>query len=136
MVKYLLRFFYRRQKYKTANLSVNGKQFNAIIADTFMKRMIGLMFKDKLGSNQCMAIVFSEEGRWGIWMRNMLFPIDVVWADATGRAVYIKENLAPCSGLNCETYMPDKKAKYVIEFSAGTAKKLKLKKGSRLRLNL
>jgi uncharacterized membrane protein (UPF0127 family) len=121
------------QKYETKRIKLEGKPFNAIIADTFAKRMIGLMFREKLPKVDCMLFIFGSEEGQGIWMRNMCFPIDVVWIDENKRVVDIKENLKPCSSFfNCRTYYPKRAAKYIIEFNSGTVKEKKMRGGSKL----
>jgi uncharacterized protein len=131
----LLKFLYKRQKYKTVTISISKKRYNAIIADTFIKKMIGLMYRNGIAKNQCMLFIFASEDYHAIWMQNMLFPIDVVWADSRGRIVDIAENLKPCkSMLGCKEFVPKRAAKYVLEFSEGTAKSSKLKIGLNLDL--
>jgi len=121
------------QKYRTKGIRLNGKTFNAIIADTFAKRMIGLMFRDKLPKGSCMLFIFENEGREGIWMRNMHFPIDVVWLDGNKAVVDIKEGLRPCrSFFNCRTHYPREAAKYIIEFNQGTVSAEGIRAGSKL----
>ena len=122
------------QKYRKERISINGKMFTAIIADSIIKKMIGLMFRNGLPASQCMLFVFPREGHHGIWMRNMLFSIDVVWLDKDMRVVDIKERMRPCKQFSdCIPYSPRGKAKYVIEFSSGTVKRLKIRNGGRVR---
>ena len=98
--------------------------------------MIGLMFREKLDKNKCMALIFPDDDFQGIWMRNMRFALDVVWADGKGKIVDIKENLQPCGSLfDFKTYVPKERAKYVVEFNSGTVKRNRIKKGSLIRLN-
>ena len=111
------------QKYKTRQISINEKQFEAIIADTMLKRIIGLMYREKIEKNQCMLFTFWGSGKQAIWMKNMKFAIDVIWIDDTLKIVDIQENLQPCSSiLNCPEYNPKADAKYIIELNSGAVK--------------
>jgi uncharacterized membrane protein (UPF0127 family) len=67
-----------------------------------------------------MLFVFEREDIYSFWMRNMKFPIDIVWLDKNKRVVYIKENAKPSD--YPELYTPDKKAMFVIEFVDGFVK--------------
>jgi uncharacterized protein len=123
------------QKYKTKIVKVNGKKFEALLADSLLKRMIGLMFRKSLPKNQCMLFTFWDEGYQSIWMYNMLFSIDVIWANRSLRIVDIRENMEPCRSMSgCRAYIPTEKAKYVIEFSSGSVKSNRIKKGSKIEI--
>jgi uncharacterized protein len=124
------------QKYRRTFIHVNNRRFIAIIADSSIKRMIGLMFRKGLGMNQCMLFMFPNEGLHSIWMHNMLFAIDAVWIDKRLSVVDVKKEIKPCNSFyNCATYSPKKESKYIIEFRSGTAKRYGIRIGSRLRLS-
>jgi len=111
------------QKYEHRGLSINGKSFSALVADSFSKRMIGLMFRKKLNKRECMLFIFGSEGDQAIWMRNMLFPIDVVWLDSKMRVVDTVQSIKPCKSiLSCKEYHPRRAAKYIIEMVSGSVK--------------
>ena len=59
-----------------------------------MKRMIGLMFREKYRQKPVHAFYFYTKRAQGIWMRNMHFPIDVAMGGLKCRAVDIKENFS------------------------------------------
>ncbi len=120
-------------KYKTASVSINGIWLNAIVADTWPKRMIGLMYRDSMADDTCMLFVFSKEGKYGIWMHGMKFPIDTLWIGKDFTIVDIKEDMRPC--IKCKIYMPENDAKYVIETNAGFARKNGIKKGLPIAIN-
>lgn len=112
---------------------MNGRKFSAIIADTPLKRMIGLMYRKGIKETQCMLFIFDQPGKHAIWMHNMLFAIDVLWIDDKFRVAEIKENFLPCKSLfNCKEYAPKKAAKYVIELNHGAAKRNGIKPGSKI----
>lgn len=130
----LLKFFYKRQRYVTKTLEINRGKYQVLVADSFLKRMIGLMYRKRLDKSCGMLFVFGREGVYSIWMYNMQFSIDVIWADRSGKIVDIEEELKPCgSFMNCRSYTPAYKAKYVIEFNARFVAKNRLKKGDAVR---
>lgn len=59
------------------------------IADTFEKRYTGLSDTEELGENEGMLFVHDSEGEPGYVMRDMAFPIDIVFVDADGEITTI-----------------------------------------------
>ncbi len=129
----MLELLYRMQRYKTASVYVKGKQLRAQLADSFVKHMLGLMFRRNIGKDECMLFVFSRESRQGIWMRNMRFPIDVMWIGRGNRVVDLVENATPSSR---QIYKPCEDSKYVLETNAGFIKRNRIKKGEAVRIAL
>lgn len=117
---------------QTFYLTVNGERFVADIAETAAKREQGLSGRAGLGENEAMFFIFDTDDRHGFWMKGMLFPIDIVWLNAAYRVVYIQSNASPSSYPNA--FFPDVEARYVAEFSSGTASRLGLKKGDYISL--
>jgi len=62
---------------------------DARIADTFDKRYTGLSNTSSLGPNEGMLFIHNSEGRRGYVMRDMAFPIDIVFIDADGEITTI-----------------------------------------------
>ncbi len=126
----ILKFVTSKLRYDTRNISVRGRVFKADVADSMLKQMIGLMYKESIRSDECMLFNFDYDAEHGIWMKNMIFPIDVVWLDSKMRIVHIKRDIQPCrKTFGCRTYYAGKKNRFVVEFKAGTARKLGLKIG-------
>src|SRR3990167_2025451 len=68
-----------------------------------------------------MFFVFPVSDTYGFWMRHMQFPIDMIWIDENFRIVHIEKSVTPDSFP--ETFTPDAPARFVLETSAGFAKK-------------
>ncbi|TQQ82464.1 DUF192 domain-containing protein [Halonotius roseus] len=62
---------------------------DARIADTFEKRYTGLSNTSSLGPNEGMLFIHGTEGRHSYVMRDMAFPIDIVFIDADGEITTI-----------------------------------------------
>ena len=60
-------------------------------------------------------------------MKDMNFPIDIIWFNDEMKIVFIQENALPSD--YPKTYTPDKDALYVLEVVAGYAKNNHLKVG-------
>ena len=89
------------------------------VADTESLREQGLSGRDSLPEGQGMLFVFEQDGLWGIWMKDMRFPIDIVWADASGTVITIAPGIAPDTYPN--SFYPTAPARYVLELPAGFA---------------
>ena len=64
-----------------------------------------------------MLFVFTEDGKYAFWMKDMQFSIDIIWLAADGTVVYIVPNLSPAT--YPQTYTPDTPARFVLEVPAG-----------------
>lgn len=62
-------------------------------------------------------------------MKGTLIPLDINWIDESGKVVHIKEGAKPCALENCESYVSDQDARYVLEINAGKVDEMGLKVG-------
>ena len=129
-----LKFLYKLQKYEEKKILINKKELTAIISDSFIKHMIGLMFRESLDKKSCMLFIFNRNAHHGVWMHNMRFPIDVIWLNEEMRLEDFVENIQPCKTLNCKTYTPKKMVKYIIELNSGFIGSNKINKNSKFAL--
>jgi len=113
---------------------INGAVFSVDISDTEMERNRGLSGREQLATDEGMLFVFEESGIYPFWMKDMNFPIDIVWIGEDLRIVYVKENATPESFP--EAFSPDIFARYVLEVNAGTTKSKKFKIGDKVILNI
>ena len=73
-------------------------------------------------------MVFDSNDMHGIWMKDMKFPLDLVWLDSSKKVVYIVKN-APPETPTKTVYVPKDPALYVIELPAGSVQKAGIKTG-------
>lgn len=117
--------------YRQVNVIVNGVVLVADIAATDEQRTKGLSVKDSLAENEAMLFVLDNEGEHTFWMKNMKFPIDIIWIDTDKTVVHIEHNLQPCgSELFCPTYKPNDESLYVLETVGGFAERHDIVKGT------
>ena len=89
---------------------------NVRIADTTQKRYTGLSDTDSLGPNEGMLFVHDAEARQAYVMREMAFPIDIVFVDADGTITRIHHaELPPAGTSNAELTRYAGRAQYVLE---------------------
>lgn len=111
---------------------LNGKEIAVVIADTKTLQEKGLSGYKKLEPNEGMFFVFSTPGAYGFWMKDMLFPIDIIWFDKDYRVVDLWEHATPES--YPKVYVPQKEAKYVLEVVSGFSSAHAVKYGDLLEL--
>jgi uncharacterized membrane protein (UPF0127 family) len=102
------------------------------VADTISSRELGLSGRKKINDDEGMLFVFDTPGRYGFWMKDMQFPLDIAWINQNGIVVYIERNVTP------ETYpkafINQSEALYVLEVNAGLMEKFGLYMGSKIKI--
>ena len=107
-----------------ARIVVNGFEILADVAITAEDQIKGLSIRDQMNENEGMLFAYDEPSRQSFWMKDMKFPIDIIWLNETGSVVHVEENLRPCvPSLDCPSFSPNENAQYVLETVAGFAQK-------------
>jgi len=96
------------------------------MADTDYARDRGLMFRNSLAPEEGMLFAFDKDVLCSMWMKNMRFPLDMLWIDQNKKIVHIRKNVPTCTS-SCEIITPPVSARYVIEVNAGFADKHQIK---------
>lgn len=125
----------REQMKPVAVVSVGSTVFKTEIADTDALRERGLSGRPNLANDEAMLLAFPKNDRWGIWMKNMNFSLDVVWLDEKKKVVHIEHDLQP-DAEPYNIYEPLVPARYVLEMKAGRAKQSNIKVGSPAKIQL
>jgi uncharacterized membrane protein (UPF0127 family) len=107
--------------------------FKAELADDAGERSMGLMFRNKLGANQGMLFVFSEDSLSPFWMQNTLIPLDIIFVDAEKKIVSLVAQAQPQT---TEPRSPAGPYRYVLEIPGGRAAALGIQAGDRLDFSL
>jgi uncharacterized membrane protein (UPF0127 family) len=111
-------------------VKIAGQNIKVDLALTPSEQEQGLSGRTELKENTGMLFVFPQPGKYGFWMKDMNFPIDMIWLGEDFRVVYIKKNASPL--LYPEVYGPgpnDANAEYVLEVVNGFSDKNNLKVG-------
>jgi uncharacterized membrane protein (UPF0127 family) len=96
-----------------------GRQFVVDVAISRHDRQRGLMYKKKLAPNGGLLIILPEMSRTAVWMKNVQFPLDVIWVAGSGEISDIR-SLPPCKTDPCPIYWPRAAAKYILEVAQGS----------------
>jgi uncharacterized membrane protein (UPF0127 family) len=80
--------------YKTGVVSISGHELKVQYADTTDEQQRGLGDRANLAQDQGMYFRFNQTAKEVVWMKNMQFPIDVIWIN-NSKVVQIDQNLLP-----------------------------------------
>lgn len=110
-------FVFSPQKTTQIRVFLGGEEIAVIIADTPASQEQGLSGREKLEPNEGMLFVFQTPMLTGFWMKDMLFPIDIIYFDAHHRIVDVWEGATPES--YPKVFTPRTPAQFVLEVPAG-----------------
>lgn len=108
-------------KINQTKLKLGTAEFVIEIADTPLKRQRGLSGQSTIGDNEGLLFIFPENSYPSFWMKEMNFPIDIIWLDENLFVVDITTNLDPQT--YPQTFSPTQPVKYVLEIKAGTSQR-------------
>lgn len=110
----------------------NGAEIIVEIADEAEEQSRGLSGRTELASNRGMLFIFNESVTQRFWMRDMLFPIDIIWLNS-GTIIGFEENVNPpiVDGI-LEIYESPGPVDMVMEVNAGFIKSVGLVIGGRV----
>jgi len=116
----------------TRLISVGDTTVVVDVVSTDLLRQKGLSGRESLADGTGMLFVFDTSDRWGIWMKDMRFAIDILWIREDGVVVTLKEHVAPESAPT--VFSSTEPARYVLELPAGFARKHGVGEGSVIQL--
>jgi len=120
---------------KFGSIEIDNKKFKIEIANDDWELQNGLSGRKKLKTNDGMFFIFPKSDYYVFWMKNMKFPIDILWIDG-GKIVDIKEK-APVPTTNfVEQYLSEQPAMYVLEINSGLVEKYGFKVGDKIRFDI
>jgi len=127
---FFARVYLSYSSYSKEPVLVKSAVFVGYVADTEEKRNQGLGGKRFLPSNTSMLFEFDKPDTHGIWMKDMLFSIDIIWLDKNKKIVNLISNAEPATYPH--VFYPPQKSLYVLEVRAGLIKDKNLKLGDEI----
>jgi uncharacterized membrane protein (UPF0127 family) len=117
----------------TPTATIAGQIFRLTTAISDQERQIGLSKTKSLSSNQGMIFMFQNPGYYSFWMKNMQFPIDIIYIKTDTIVTIIKNAQAPKSNNEGLTiYTPTQPSDKVLEIQAGLSEKYNFKSGDKI----
>lgn len=100
-------------------VTIGAQTFDIVLAANLKQRERGLSGRETLEADSGMWFVFPAAGKHGFWMKDMTFPIDLIWV-GPDRKVLGSTTLLPCAAMPCPIHLPPAPVAYVLEINAGT----------------
>jgi uncharacterized membrane protein (UPF0127 family) len=111
-----------------AQVRVNGQVFDAELPknpDAFAK---GLGGRPCITSSEGMLFRFKQPGQYPFWMKDMKFPIDIIWIGADHKVAAVEVNEKPST--YPDKFVNQKPAQYVLEIKANLSNELHINIGT------
>jgi uncharacterized membrane protein (UPF0127 family) len=109
-------------------INVNHQTINAEAAINGDQQTRGLGGRTCIQPNEGMLFIFNKEGTYPFWMKDMLFPIDIIWINKEHKVVHVAYSVQPST--YPQSFSNDQPAQYVLEIKDGQANKIRIKYGS------
>jgi len=98
---------------ETGTLQIASTSYSVSIADSDEERTQGLSGTASLKPQEGMLFLFPQADYHPFWMREMRFPIDIIWIDSSWHVVGITKEARPESYPSL--FYPPAPIKYVLE---------------------
>lgn len=122
------------QKFEVAPLTIDTaagpRAFQVELALTPEQQMQGLMFRRQLAADAGMLFIYPQAQEIAMWMKNTMIPLDMLFIGADGKVLRVQERAQPLSLATISSGAP---AKAVLELAGGSASRLGLKPGDKVR---
>lgn len=79
----------------------------------------GLSGRPTMPASNGMLFVFTRDAQWPMWMKDMHFPLDIIWLNSDKQIVHIATGVEPAT--YPKPFASDEPARYVLEVNAGMA---------------
>lgn len=114
----------------TTTLKTPNKEYRLEIASSLADQTKGLGGRDSMPADRGMLFTYAKPAKLCFWMKDMRFPIDIVWLDAAKRVVHQEAAVSPQT--YPKNYCPEVPAMYVIELNAGEYRRAGITPGAQL----
>lgn len=115
-----------------SGIKIGSEYYELERVSTAEKLQLGLSGRDNLEDNSGMVFVFPDVRDQCIWMKDMKFPLDIIWLNPEKNIIAIEQNVSPETYPNQYCHGP---AKYVIELNAGDVESAKIEVVQSVNLN-
>ncbi len=114
---------------RSADSRVARAIFKIEIADTPALQQLGLSGRADLAAGDALLFPFPKDAYYPFWMKDMNFPIDIIWINKDKKIVHIVEHASPAS--YPQTFQSPVLARYVLEVRDGIVKEKGIKVGDK-----
>ncbi len=137
---YAVPFYHEVRAFVDEKINSYNKKI-VVIGDTTLKvdvsddkeeRSLGLSNRDSLPEDEGMLFIFDKPGKYGFWMKDMKFDLDIMWFNEYGEMIYFVEGVKPKDFP--KTYEPPADSFSALEVNSGFIKEKNLKIGDKIDL--
>lgn len=115
---------------------IAGQEVKVKIAKTPSQKELGLGKVKNLPEDQGMLFIYDNYIIPGYWMKDMKFPIDIIWIKDNMVMGYEKDLKPQADNINLPTYQPKTFINYVLEVNSGFVDKYGLQIGDKVKLSI
>lgn len=123
----------------TTRVTIGKRTIPVEVASTAAAREHGLSDRDSLPSDAGMLFDLGEAQIATFWMKDMRFPLDMVWITEDRAVAGVASNVQPQPGASDSAltlYRSPAPVRYVLELNAGAAARLGFSDGTRVAFEL
>jgi uncharacterized membrane protein (UPF0127 family) len=118
-----------------ATVVIKDQTFSITVAQTEQEKQKGLSGVASLPLEEGKLFIFEKPGTYAFWMKDMKFPIDIIFINGD-KIVSIAENAKPVTSGEFPVYQPTGPSDKALEINAGLSKKYNFKPGDKVEINL
>ena len=113
-----------------ATVAIGKQTYKTTIATSDKDKQIGLSGKTTLSQDEGMLFSFEKPDYYAFWMKEMKFPIDIIFIkDSKIVTIFPSVPVPTSKDENPPVYKPEEPADAVLEINAGLSQKNNFKKG-------
>ncbi|MBU6427219.1 DUF192 domain-containing protein [Patescibacteria group bacterium] len=117
--------------YSTTTVGAPRGSIQALVSNNPAKRELGLSYRTSLPADAGMLFIFPSPGNYGFWMKDMNFPLDIVWVRSDRVVVGVERSVLPDT--YPETFYPPSQIQFVLELNAGESDRFGIAAGTVLK---
>lgn len=121
------------EKSKKIAITLGTTTISAPVAKTESDRTRGLSGRETLSDEEGLFFVFPIEEKYGFWMKDMNFSIDIIWVNDTFEVVGIEKDVSPRT--YPKVFYSPLPVRYVLEVPAGFSERYGVFPGTKLMLS-
>lgn len=124
LLLYILMVRDKAIQFHTGVVSIGAQTFVVDIADTAVMRTQGLSGQAGLEQGHGLFFIFETPDKYGFWMKDMRFPIDMIWITESFEVDSVTHNAQPSSYPH--VFYPHDPVQYVLEVPADDARDIQI----------
>jgi len=121
------------REWKKGTVTIKDQTVDVYLAQTAAERETGLSAFTGIKSDQGMLFIFGNAEKPSFWMKDMKFPIDIIWIN-NNQIVDITKNLPVQYDPDLTKYYPNADIDRALEVNAGWIDKNNIKVGDKIEM--